>query len=225
MGFCIIVGFGTGVGLGIAHAFGKAGFSLGLIARSPQKYTDAVESLNDAGMICELVAADASDESSLQGAVATLIKAHGIPEVLIYNVVSGRYGKPTTLDAEQMTLDFKSNVIGALIATKAVLPAMQANSHGSILFTGGGWAHYPWDNAASMSIGKAGLRSLAMTLAQELKETPIRVGIISIMGQVASGTLFDPDRIGEAFLAMHQRPIEADETESMFEGWSGEQCF
>lgn len=216
MAFCIIVGFGTGVGLGIAHAFGKAGFSLGLIARSPQKYSDAVKSLTDAGIICELVAANASDEISLTGAIANLMQAHGTPEVLIYNVVSGSYGKPTTLEADQMTQDFKSNVVGALIATKAVLSAMQTQSHGSILFTGGGWAHYPWDDAASMSIGKAGLRSLAMTLAQELQETQIRIGLVSIMGQVASGTMFDPDRIGEAFLAMHQKPVEAYETEFMF---------
>ncbi len=32
---CIIIGFGTGVGLGIARAFGQAGFQLGLIARNP----------------------------------------------------------------------------------------------------------------------------------------------------------------------------------------------
>jgi short-subunit dehydrogenase len=52
MALCIIVGFGTGVGLGIAHAFGKAGFSLGLIARSPQKYADAVQSLKGMNIPC-----------------------------------------------------------------------------------------------------------------------------------------------------------------------------
>jgi short-subunit dehydrogenase len=218
MAFCIIVGFGTGVGLGIANAFGKAGFTLGLIARSPQKYSDAVKSLTDAGFICEIVAADASDEPSLIEAIAALMQTHGTPEVLVYNVVSGSYGKPTTLDATQVTQDFKSNVVGALIATKAVLPAMQTQSQGSILFTGGGWAHYPWDGAASMSIGKAGIRSLAIVLAQELQQTPIRIGLVSIMGQVAPKTPFDPDKIGEVFLAMHQKPFEGYETEFMFHG-------
>lgn len=218
MAFCIIVGFGTGVGLGIARAFAQAGFTLGLIARSPQKYSDAVKSLTDAGIICEIVAANASDEASLMSAITALIQKYGTPEALIYNVVSGSYGKPTTLEAEQMTQDFKSNVVGALIAAKAVLPLMQTQSQGSILFTGGGWAHYPWDEAASMSIGKAGLRSLALTLAQELAETPIRIGLVSIMGQVAPGTPFDPDKIGEAFLAMYQKPVEGYETEFMFKG-------
>jgi short-subunit dehydrogenase len=218
MALCIIVGFGTGVGLGIAHAFGKAGFSLGLIARSPQKYADAMQSLKDMNIPCEIVAGDAADEASLNRAIATLTQAHGTPEVLVYNVVSGSYGKPTTLSGDQLLQDFQSNVVGALVAAQAVLPGMQAQNYGSILFTGGGWAHYPWDGAASMSIGKAGIRSLAMTLAQELQETPIRVGLVSIMGQVASGTAFDPAKIGEAFLAMHQKPADGYETEWMVKG-------
>lgn len=218
MALCIIVGFGSGVGLGIAHAFGKAGFSLGLIARSPQKYADIVKSLKDINIPCEIVAGDAADEASLNSAIATLTQTHGTPDVLVYNVVSGGYGKPTSLISDQLLQDFKSNVAGALIAAKGVLPGMQAQSHGSILFTGGGWAHYPWDGAASMSIGKAGIRSLAMTLAQELQDTPIRIGLVSIMGQVAPGTPFDPEKIGEAFLTMHQKPIESYETEWMFKG-------
>ncbi|MEG4319831.1 MULTISPECIES: SDR family oxidoreductase [unclassified Microcoleus] len=218
MALCIVVGFGTGVGFGIARAFGKAGYTLGLIARSPDKYADAVKSLTDAGVTCEIVAADASNEESLAGAIASLLQTLGTPEVLVYNVVSGSYGKPTALDAQQMTQDFKSNVVGALVAAKAVLPAMQAQSQGSILFTGGGWAHYPWDGAASISIGKAGIRSLAMTLSQELQDTPIRIGILSIMGQVAVGSAFDPEKIGEAFLAMHKQPVEGYEPEFMFKG-------
>ncbi len=218
MPVCIIVGFGTGVGLGIAQAFGKAGYTLGLIARSPQKYVDALKLLTDAGVICEIVAADASDETSLTAAISTLIQTHGTPEVLVYNVVSSSFGKPTTLDAKQLTHDFKSNVVGALIATKAVLPAMQTHSRGSILFTCGGWAYSPWDGAASISIGKAGLRSLAMTLAQELAQTPIRIGLVSIMGQVEPSTPFDPQKIGEVFLEMHQQPVGDFKTEFMFNG-------
>jgi NADP-dependent 3-hydroxy acid dehydrogenase YdfG len=167
---------------------------------------------------CEIVVGDAADEASLNRAIATLIQAHGTPEVLVYNVVSGSYGKPTTLAGDQLLQDFQSNVVGGLVAAKAVLPGMQTQNRGSILFTGGGWAHYPWDGAASMSIGKAGIRSLAMTLAQELQETPIRIGLVSIMGQVAPGTPFDPEKIGEAFLTMHQRSTKGYETEWMFKG-------
>jgi NAD(P)-dependent dehydrogenase (short-subunit alcohol dehydrogenase family) len=112
------------------------------------------------------------------------------------------------------------NVIGALVAAKAVLPAMRSQGQGSLLFTGGGWAHYPWDEASSISIGKAGLRSLTLTLAQELANTGIRVGMLSIMGQVALNTPFAPDRIGAAFLELYRQPTAEFQSETLFHGAS-----
>jgi short-subunit dehydrogenase len=214
---CIIVGFGTGVGNGIACAFGEAGFQLGLIARNPSKYTGALQSLLEAGIDATFEAADVSNEQSLTDAI-TKLQQHCTAEVLIYNVVSPTYGKPTSLDAEQVVQDFRANVVGALVAAKAVVPSMKIKDHASILFTGGGWAHYPWDEAASISIGKAGLRSLAYTLSQELANTNIRVSMVSIMGQVAPDTAFDPGKIGGAFLAMHRQSKDEFQTEMLFKG-------
>lgn len=216
---CIIVGFGTGVGAGIARAFGSAGFNIGAIARNPGKYAEIFQSLTEAGIDISAEAADAGDAGALSEAIAKLQQEKGTAEVLVYNAVSPTFGKPTTLTPEQLVRDFSVNVAGALAAVKAVRPGMQA-SGGSLLFTGGGWAHYPWDEAASISIGKAGLRSLTLTLAQELQNTNVRVGMLSIMGEVAPGTPFDPDKIGAAFLELHRQPKEKLPPEVMFQGAS-----
>jgi short-subunit dehydrogenase len=215
---CIIVGFGTGVGMGIAEAFGKDGFQLGLIARNPLKYANVLKFLSEAGIEARIEAADVSDEQSLIDAIDKLQQEIGTAEVLIYNAVSPTFGKPTTLTATQLAQDFRVNVVGALVAAKAVLPAMQTKGQGNLLFTGGGWAHYPWDEASSISIGKAGLRSLALTLAQELAGTEIRVGMVSIMGQVAPGTPFDPSKIGAAFLELYRQPTDKFQSEVLFQG-------
>ncbi|MGI9167265.1 MAG: SDR family NAD(P)-dependent oxidoreductase [Pyrinomonadaceae bacterium] len=66
---CVVVGFDPGVGLGIARAFGGAGFRLGLVARTPSKLTDVVRGLSDAGVDVSFIAADASDESSVTEAI------------------------------------------------------------------------------------------------------------------------------------------------------------
>jgi short-subunit dehydrogenase len=215
---CIIVGFGTGVGLGIAHAFGDAGFQLGLIARNPSKYVDVIAALSQAGIECAIEPADVSDEQALKQAIAKLQETQGSAEVLIYNAVSPTFGKPTTLTASQLAQDFSVNVVGALVAVQAVLSTMKSNHQGSLLFTGGGWAHYPSDDASSIGIGKAALLSLTLTLAQELAGDGIRVGMVTIMGQVEPGTPFDPDRIGDAFLAMHHQPPEGYQPELLFHG-------
>ncbi len=46
----------------------------------------------------------------------------------------------------------------------------------------------------------------------------IRVGLVSIMGEVAAGSAFDPEKIGAAFLKMTQHPVEGYETEMLFTG-------
>lgn len=214
---CLIVGYGPGVGHGVATAFAAAGFDLVVASRDPAKYASSIAELETLGSKTQAIAMDAADTTAL---AKTIISASEMShlEVLVYNAVVPTFVKPTQLDAEQLASDFRVNVVGALAATQAVLPGMTRRGKGRVLFTGGGWAHYPSDQAASPSIGKAGLRSLAVTLGQELAGSPVRVGLVSIMGEVAAGTPFDPEKIGAAFLSMAQRPDEGYETEMMFTG-------
>jgi NAD(P)-dependent dehydrogenase (short-subunit alcohol dehydrogenase family) len=215
---CLIVGFGPGNGLGIARAFGRAGFALALLSRNPAKQAPWQVSLENDGIAARQYSADAANEASLNGAIAKAENELGGTIVLVYNALSATFGKPSTLAPETLVTDFRVNVTGALAAVRAVLPGMKTRGHGSILFTGGGWALQPWDEAASPSIGKAGLRSLAFTLAQELHGTGVRVGTVTICGAVAPGTPFDPDKIGEIFLAMHRAPENEFQTEVVFKG-------
>ncbi|MBV9573060.1 MAG: SDR family oxidoreductase, partial [Acidobacteriales bacterium] len=85
---CIIVGFGPGVGLGLAEAFGRAGFSLSLIARNPDKVQDHLNDLRKSGVVTEIIKADAAEADTLNAAVEQAIKRLGFPSVLIYNAVA-----------------------------------------------------------------------------------------------------------------------------------------
>ncbi len=58
-------------------------------------------------------------------------------------------------------------------------------------------------SAASLAIGKAGIRSLALTLHAEVAPSGIHAGTITIAGQIKIGTAFDPPRIAEAFWDLH----------------------
>lgn len=215
---CTIVGYGSGNGQGIARAFGRAGFSLGLLARSPDKLAGPLAELRAAGHSAELVAADAGDQESLLAGLGTIRDRLGDAEVLVYNAVAFRMALPTAITADDLVADFQTNVVGALVAAKFVLPAMKARRSGSVLFTGGGWALYPSAAVASTAIGKAGLRHLALVLAEELQGSGVRSGTVTIMGQVAAGTAFDPDLIGAAFVAAHQKPLDHFEPEVQFRG-------
>ena len=213
---CIIVGFGPGVGFGVAHAFAREGFALALLSRDPGRHEGLLADLHNAGIEATAIAADAGDDVSLAAAIARCEREVGPVGVLIYNAVAPTFLQPTALSVEKLIADFRVNVAGALAATLAVLPGMKERGRGTILFTGGGWALQPWDGAASPSIGKAGIRSLAYTLAQELSASGIHVGTVTITGQVAEGTHFSPAKIAEAYLELHRQSPGQFETEVIY---------
>jgi short-subunit dehydrogenase len=214
---CVIVGFGTGVSMGVARAFGKEEYALALVARNPAKLLDNAQTLKADGYVVQTFAADAGEEASLVQAFIKIRAELGDPEVLIYNAAAFTLGKPSAIASEALMADLRVNVAGALVAVQQVLPAMQAKRKGTILLTGGGLALNPFADASSLAIGKAGIRSLAFSLAQELTSSGIHVGTVTICGTVQPGTHFDPDTIAQSYMALHKQTSEAWQTEVIYQ--------
>jgi short-subunit dehydrogenase len=94
---------------------------------------------------------------------------------------------------------------------------MKKKKKGTILFTGGGLSIEPYVDFASLAIGKAGIRNLTYSLAQECEPLGIHVATVTICGMVEKGTKFDPDKISEKFLELHLQKSGKFETEFMFQ--------
>jgi short-subunit dehydrogenase len=214
---CAIVGFGAGVSTGVARAFGKEGYKLALLSRNPAKSEDSIQNLKTLGYTVQSFVADAGDEASLVEAFTKIRAELGDPSVLVYNAAAFTPGNPSSLSGEALVADLRVNIVGALVAVQQVLPAMQSSGRGTILLTGGGLALTPFAGASSLSIGKAGIRNLAFSLAQELKASGIHVGTVTICGTVEPGTHFDPDAIAQSYLSLHQEPPESWQTEIVYQ--------
>jgi NADP-dependent 3-hydroxy acid dehydrogenase YdfG len=204
--------------MGAARAFGAAGFNLSLLSRNPENVTPLIPRLNEHGVEAEWFKCNAGDFVSLSEAIQQATTKFGDPELILYNAVSFSKGKPSTIDPQTLSADFAVNVAGALAAARHVLPKILERRSGTLLFTGGGLAIYPSAEYASLSIGKAGMRTLVLVLAEELKGTGVRAGTITVMGYVAPGTPFDPDTIGNAFLELYRQPDESFSVELLFKG-------
>ena len=207
---CVVIGFGPGLGAAIARRFAAEGFGVTGLARDPERHAGL------AGPNINLATADAGDPSSLAAALA------GGAEVLVYNAYRASIAMPgpSALAPADLAADLAVNVTGALAAVRAVLPGMRAAGRGSLLLTGGGLALSPtnWLPAASLAVGKAGLRSLALTLHAELAPEGIHAATVTVDGPVAAGTPFDPDRIAETFWQLHRDPPGAFRAEVIFRG-------
>ncbi len=211
---CLIVGAGPGIGRAVASAFALEGYDIALLARRHDRLAQMCGELaKKSGRKVRAYEADASSESALQQGIAAAREELGDPDVLVYNVASHEPGRPLAVPLDHLVANFRTNVVGALVAARAVAPAMIARGRGSILFTGGGFAYEPAADYASLSMDKAALRSLTYTLAQQLGAHGVHVATVTVHGFVQTGTQYDPNRIARAYVQLHQQPKGHFETE------------
>jgi short-subunit dehydrogenase len=189
---CVIVGMGEGNGMAIARRFAKEGFAIAMLARNEQKLQSYQATLQAEGISSHYFLADAGDEAALITAFTSIQNQLGTPEVLVYNAAVPRMENILQTTYDVLVNDFQANVAGAVVCIQSVLPAMRQQQRGTILLTGGGFSLYPQPDFVSLSIGKAGIRVLANVLHGALKDSPIKVGTVTICGTVNGD---DPKRL------------------------------
>lgn len=201
----LIIGVGPGLSAALAQRFAAGGYTIAGFARRPEKSAALAAEMAEQGRTLDLRAVDAGDFAALGAAIRAVEAELGPVEVLIYNAFSASPAVPSQIPVDGLMADLRVNVGGALAAVQAALPAMQARGKGTLLLTGGGLAldPTPWLPAAALGIGKAGIRNLAQSLHKEMEGTPIRVGTVTITGQILPGTPLAPEAIAERFWELH----------------------
>lgn len=200
---CAVVGVGPGLGLALARRFGSEGFRVALLARSSEKLSRYRTQLETEGLAVRAYEADAGSPQSVAAAFAAIRRELGAPELLLYNAVGVHPGPVSALRPEELADDLGASVVGALAATREVLPAMRAAGRGALLFTGGGAALAPGQGLASLSVTKAALRNLALSLADELEGSGVQVGTVTVAGAIGGSERFAPERVAGAFWALY----------------------
>lgn len=84
---------------------------------------------------------------------------------------------------------------------------MKKRGKGTLLFTGGGAGLDASPVWASLSVGKAALRSLVFNLHAELAPVGIHAATVTVAGAVGGGSPnLEPQVIAEHFWHLHQQP-------------------
>lgn len=203
-GLIIIVGIGNGFGTALTEIFGKAGYDIVLmgrdITRLEQQSRFSVEKVRD--LKIHLIEIDVTDINSVISAFERVKDLKKPIDCLIYNAVARRNKKPSELTAFEVTEDFKVNVGGAVSCTHQALRLFENQNSGTVILTGGGVGINPSLIASSMSIGKAGLRNYAVNLHNELKNSNIFVGTVTITRPVREETECSPELVAGQFFRM-----------------------
>jgi short-subunit dehydrogenase len=195
----LVVGAGPGLGMAVARRFADGGYRVTLVARSTDGLSDLADELADTGARIDTIAADASDPEGFGARMAALYGEQGAPGLIIYNAVMGAPDQLLTASVEHLQTAYAVDVISAIVVTQVAAPAMRAAGSGTIIVTGGGFADHPIPALATVSLGKAALRSAATMLGADLEPDGVRVATLTIMGQIVAGTAFDPENIAKRY--------------------------
>jgi short-subunit dehydrogenase len=196
----LLVGAGPGLGSAIARRFATGGYRVTLVARSTDRLGDLAFSLSDTGAEIDTIAADASDPEAIRARMTELYGGADAPGVVVYNAVMGAPDQLLSASVDHLQTAYAVDVVSAIVLAQVAAPSMKAAGRGTILVTGGGFADHPIPALATISLGKAALRSAATMLGADLKPHGIRVATLTIAGQIdPAGGPFTPERIAERY--------------------------
>lgn len=200
----VIIGVGNGISKSVAEKFGNENFSVCLISRRKDKLEKLTTELIEKGIDSHFFVADAGDSEMMKDAFDQIWEKFDFIDVLHYNAAKLKQVNILNETSDTLTRDFKLNVGGVMTVLKLVLPDMEKKNSGTILITGGGFALQPNPNYGSLSIGKAGLRNLAHSLYDALKEKNIYVGTVTVCGLVnEQSELHSPKNIATKFWQLY----------------------
>ncbi|MHB8233700.1 MAG: SDR family NAD(P)-dependent oxidoreductase [Solirubrobacteraceae bacterium] len=213
----LLIGAGPGVGAAVVRRFGREGFRSTLISRS-QALDQLAPELRDGGLKVEAISADIEDLDGYRAKLEGIFSAPGAPGVVVYNAALPDPGEILDVTVERLRTAYDVDVLGAVVAAQVAAPVLRADGGGTLLVTSGGFADNPVPALATLSIGKAALRSAQTLVAAGVAEDGVHAATITIAGAVKPGSDFDPDKIAELFWTAHTDAKETWQTEYRFTG-------
>jgi NADP-dependent 3-hydroxy acid dehydrogenase YdfG len=167
-----IIGGGSGMGAGIAAALSSDGVTVVVSGRRQDRLDDAIAGLDNA----HALALDVSDAHAVVAAHEAIVAAHGEVGILVYSAgtnVRNRYWADTSPADFERVLDV--NLIGAMRAIHAVLPAMRSARDGLVIVVSS-WAGWRFSEkvGAAYSTSKTGLGALVETVNAQERTNGIR---------------------------------------------------
>jgi 3alpha(or 20beta)-hydroxysteroid dehydrogenase len=171
----IVTGAAQGTGEGVARAAVAAGARVLVADIQEEKGRAVASALGDAVRFARL---DVTQEPHWQGAVAEAHAAFGRLDGLVNNAAVLHMGAIEHTPASAMERVLRVNLLGTMLGTKAVTPALRAAGGGSIVNVTSIEALGGMNSVGAYSASKWGARGFTKSAAIELGRDGIRVNCV-----------------------------------------------
>ncbi len=174
----IITGGSQGVGAATARKFADAGANLVLVARSKKGLENMAEELRPKTRV-ETVAMDVSDLDACMNLFKKAEFEFGSVHVLVNNAGFHERGPVEIVAIDDLGKIIDVNLRAPIILSRLAIPYLRRSGGGAIINVGSLAGRTPGPGAATYAAGKAGLRAFTMSLAEELRASPVKVAVVS----------------------------------------------
>lgn len=184
----LVTGATEGIGRATAFALGRAGWRVGVCARTAAKVEALVQALKAAGIDAAGRAGDVALEADAQAIVADVSRALGPIDCLVNNagVLIAKPFEELTLDDWERTM--ATNVRSLYLMTRAVLPGMRQRRHGTVVNVASLAGKNGFVGGTAYTASKHAVLGFSRSLMLEVRRDQVRV-IAICPGSVDTGLL------------------------------------
>ena len=170
----VITGASSGVGKSLAIQLSDAGYKVVLAARSEDKLNAIAEEIQKMGGNCLVVPTDVSQPEQINNLKDRTLE-YGDVFVVINNAGLGKFCKIEDVTLEDWNRQLDVNLRASFLVSQAFIPGMKRRKKGTLVFMNSvaGKKGYPY--SAAYVASKYGMRGLADSLREELREDNIKV--------------------------------------------------
>ncbi len=174
----LITGASRGLGLAIARRLGQMGARVSMCARHVTALQAAAEDLRRAGIEVSAVAADITRPGDVAELMRKTNDAFGQIDILVNNAGIGLFRPIHEVSEEDWNRVLDTNLKGAFLCSKAVIPQMLRRRKGHIINISSLAGKNAFAGGGVYCASKWGLLGLTYCLAEDLRAHGIRVAAI-----------------------------------------------
>ena len=171
----LITGGSRGIGREIVRLFAEKGYNVAFTYRSSVDEAEALAS--EVGALA--IKADSSVESDVLMAVERTLSTYGRIDCLVNNAAVSAFSLFTDITLDDWNAMIGTNLTGAFLYSKAVIPDMLKRKSGRIINITSMWGLVGASCEVHYSAAKAGLIGMTKALAKELGPSGITVNAIA----------------------------------------------
>lgn len=205
----VITGASSGIGESCARKFVAAGARVVLAARSAEPLQRLVEELGSD--VAHAVPTDVSDRVACERLISEATSRFGSLDILVNNAAHNSRGPLEEIPMDEMLQILDVNLRAPMMLTRLALPTMRSQGIGTIVNVASLAGRLPLADEATYSATKFALRIFSFAVAEELRNTNVRVCVVT-PGPVETGFILDESVIDTVPPLVFSQPMStADE--------------